>query len=316
MNRVLVLAGGLSHERDVSLKSGRRVTDALRAVGVDAVLRDTDAGLLPALQADPVDAVFIALHGAAGEDGALRGVLDLTDVPYAGAGPDACRIAFDKPAAKAVVAEAGVHVPPGVALPHSTFRELGATAVLDQVVSRLDVPLMVKPARGGSALGATVVREVSELPAAMVQAFSYGDVAVVERYVTGTEVAVTVVDTGDGARALPAVEICVCSGGPYDYEARYTAGTTEFFAPARLTPEVAAEVARVAVLAHEALGLADLSRSDLVVDDDGTVWFLEVNVSPGMTETSLLPLAVAADGLDLGVLCRDLLAAALGRRSG
>jgi D-alanine-D-alanine ligase len=314
LHRVLVLAGGLSHERDVSLRSGRRVVDALRSVGIDAVTRDTDAGLLAALQNDPFDALFITLHGAAGEDGALRGVLDLLGVPYAGAGPNACRVAFDKAAAKSVVALAGIDVPAGISLPHSTFRELGAPAVLDAVVERLGLPLMVKPARGGSALGATAVVDAAQLPAAMVLAFSYGDVAVVEHYVSGTEVAVTVIDTGDGPRALPAVEICVHGGRPYDYEARYTAGSTEFYAPARLSPAVAERAAEVAVCAHRSLGLTDLSRSDLMVDPEGRVWFLEVNVSPGMTETSLLPLAVTAAGLDLGVVVRDILAAAVHRR--
>jgi D-alanine-D-alanine ligase len=317
LQRVMVLAGGLSHERDVSLKSGRRVTDALKSVGLDAVLHDADPGLLPMLQdqSSTFDAVFVALHGAAGEDGSLRGVLDLMGVPYAGAGPNACRVAFDKPTAKSVVALAGVLVPPGIALPHSTFRELGANAVLEAVVAKLGLPLMVKPARGGSALGAQVVREASELPNAMVQAFSYGDVAVVEHFIAGTEVAVTVIDTGAGPWALPAVEICVHGGLFYDYEARYTAGSTEFFAPARLSPELAAEAAQVAVLAHRALGITDLSRSDLIIDVEGRVWFLEVNVSPGMTETSLLPLAAAAAGLDLGVLCLDVLASAVARRS-
>lgn len=315
VRRVVVLAGGLTHERDVSLRSGRRVVDALRAVGVEAVLRDTDATLLGALAADPPDAVFIALHGGAGEDGAVRGVLDLAGMPYAGAGPSACRMAFDKPTAKAVVASAGIDTPPWVTLPATTFRELGAAAVLERLLARLHLPLMVKPAQGGSALGATAVRTAEGLSAAMVTCFSYGPTALVESYVEGVEVAVSVVDTGDGPLALPAAEVVVHDGGPYDYEARYTAGATDFFVPARLSAEIAGRVGEVAVRVHEVLGLRDVSRSDLVVDGDGIVHFLEVNVSPGLTETSLLPMSVAAAGLDLGVLFRDLLQQALVRRS-
>ena len=316
--RVLILAGGLSHERDVSLKSGRRVLDALRAVGVDATLRDADATLLAHLAdtqagAQRYDAVLVCLHGGAGEDGALREVLDIAEVPYVGATPDACRMAWDKPTAKALAARAGLHTPGSVVLPHAAFRELGASAVLDRLVGHLGLPLMVKPARGGSALGCTTVDKPDELPAAMISCFSYGEAALVEQFVAGTELAVTVVDTGDGPRALPAVEIVPLSG-VYDYSARYTAGQTEFFAPARLSEAVAAAVSEAAVAAHLALGLRDLSRVDLIVDGDGTVQLLEVNTAPGMTETSLLPMAVEAAGLSFGELLRDLLRQAAARR--
>jgi D-alanine-D-alanine ligase len=312
--RYLVLAGGLSHERDVSLKSGRRVLDALRSAGVEADLRDADASLLSVLSATPYDAVLVALHGGAGEDGALRQVLELTGVPYVGSTPDACRAAWDKPTAKAVAIAAGLSTPESVTLPHSTFRELGATAVLDRIVAHLGLPLMVKPARGGSALGCTAVDKPDELPAAMVQCFSYGEAALIEQLVTGTEVAVTVLDGAGagGPRALPAVEVQPVSG-VYDYTARYTAGQTEYTAPARLSASLAAEVARVAVAAHVALGLRDLSRVDLIVDADGVAQLLEVNVSPGMTETSLLPMAVEAEGLDLGEVLGELLARAATR---
>jgi len=308
----LVLAGGLSHERDVSLRSGRRVLDALRGAGARADLRDADAGLLDALSDGGYDAVLVALHGGPGEDGALREVLELAGVPYAGPTPSACRMAWDKPTAKALAARAGLTTPQAAVLPHATFRELGAGAVIERLVAHLGLPLMVKPARGGSALGATAVHAAQELPSAMVTCFSYGEAALVEQLVTGTELAVTVVEVGAAARALPAVEIRPLDG-VYDYAARYTAGQTEFFAPARLDATVAAEVGRVAVAAHEALGLRDLSRVDLVLDDAGAVQLLEVNVSPGMTETSLLPMAVEAAGLSLGGLLCQLLEQAAAR---
>ncbi|MEP6760776.1 MAG: D-alanine--D-alanine ligase [Sporichthyaceae bacterium] len=310
--RVVVLAGGLSHERDVSLRSGSRVVDALVDAGWDASLRDADAGLVAALAADPTATVFPVLHGASGEDGAIRAVLELLGIHYVGSRPDACRLAFDKAIAKSVVAQAGLRTPEARALASATFRDLGAPALLDALVDRLGLPLVVKPNSGGSALGTSVVRAREELPTAMVGAYAYADVVLVEQFVAGTEVAVSVVDTGQGPIALPAVEIAP-DGGIYDYEARYTAGRTEFFAPARLEPETAEMVAEAAVAAHRALGLRDLSRTDLMVDAAGVPWFLEVNVSPGMTETSLTPQAVRAGGLDLGQVCADLVQAAAGR---
>ncbi len=313
--RAVVLAGGLSFEREVSLRSGRRVCDALRSAGVEASVHDADASLLPMLAEVAPDAAFIALHGGPGEDGAVRGVLDLAGVPYAGSGPRACRVAYDKPTAKALVAQALVATPESVTLPHSTFRELGAHAVLERLLDRLPLPLLVKPASGGSALGATVVRSADALPSAMVHCFSYGETTLVERFVSGTEVAVSVVEVDGEPRALPAVEI-VPRDGVFDYAARYTAGATDYYTPARLDAPVAAAVAGAALAAHRVLGLRDLSRTDLIVDADGVPWFLEVNVAPGMTETSLLPMAVAAAGLDLGEVCRSLLDAAVARGSG
>lgn len=309
---VLVLAGGLSHERDVSLRSGRRVAEALRAAGEEVVVRDVDASLLPELSSHRPGCVVPMLHGESGEDGAIREVLEVLGLPYVGSAPGACRTAFDKPVAKAAVTRAGLTTPDAVALPHEVFRELGAAAVMTAIVARFGLPLIVKPARSGSALGCSLVRSREELPSAMVNAYAYGATALVERFIAGDEVAVPVLDLGEGPRALPVVQIRA-DGGVYDYSARYTAGTTAFEVPARLPAPLLAECGRVAVAAHEALGLRDLSRSDLIVDAEGTVWFLEVNVAPGFTETSTVPLAIAAEGLDLGKVCAGLVAAATAR---
>jgi D-alanine-D-alanine ligase len=297
--RVLVLAGGLSYERDVSLRSGRRVLDALRAAGVDATVCDVDVELLPSLTADPPDAVVIALHGAAGEDGSLQAILDLCGVPYVGGDAQAARLAWDKPTAKSVLREAGIATPDWVALPQERFTELGAGAVLDRLLSRFGLPLMVKPAQGGSGLGTSVVRDATALATAMVGCFAYHPTALIEPYVSGMDVAVSVVDTGDGPVALPAVEI-VARDGVYDYAARYTAGLTTWHTPARLEPDVAHRVSEVALDAHRALGLRDLSRIDLIVAENGTPYVIEASVAPGMTDTSLLPMSVSAAGLDLG----------------
>jgi D-alanine-D-alanine ligase len=205
-----------------------------------------------------------------------------------------------------------VRTPASVALPADTFREVGAAAVMAAMIDRLGLPLAVKPARGGSALGFSVVRDPDDLPTAMVSCFSYGSVALVERYIDGVEVTVPVLDVDGAATAFPLVEIRP-DGGVYDYTARYTAGATEFIVPAELDPAVAAECTRVAESAHAALGLRDLSRSDLIVDRDQNVWFLEVNVAPGMTETSLVPLSIEAAGLDLGKVFAGLCAEAAGR---
>ena len=308
-DRVVVLAGGLSPERDVSQRSGRRVAEALRVRGIEVEVRDVDAELLPALAADPPSCVVPMLHGATGEDGALRDVLAALGLPFVGSTAAACRAAFDKPVALAQLAAAGIDVPRSVALPHATFRELGAAAVISAVVRAVGLPAVVKPTRGGSALGVAVVRDESDLPAAMVGAFAYGDTVMIEEHIAGTEVAVCVLDDGSaadsGPRTLPAVEIRP-DDDFYSYSARYTAGATKFFVPARLPEPVLQAAAHAALTAHRTLGLRDWSRTDLIAADDGRVVVLEVNVAPGMTETSLFPQAVAAEGLDLGAVVASL----------
>ncbi len=309
---VVVLAGGLSHERDVSLRSGRRVSQALRDLGVEVLESDVDSTLVPRLTELGLPVVFPVLHGEAGEDGSLREVLALLGVPFVGSVGSACRVSFDKSIATTVMADAGVRTPAQVALPHEIFRELGALALVAALGDQIGFPMMVKPSRGGSALGASLVTRAEELPAAMVGAYAYGPVAVVEEFIQGTEVTVAVVDRGQGPAALPAVEIRPDSG-IYDYAARYTAGATRFLCPAEVSDAVAERCADLALRVHEVLGLRDLSRTDLIITPDGEPVFLETNVAPGMTETSAVPLASEAAGWSLGKMCVDLVRVAAAR---
>lgn len=309
---VIVLAGGLSHERDVSLRSGRRVVQALREAGHRVTESDVNAQLLDTIASveDPI--VFPVLHGGAGEDGALREVFDVLGVEYVGSSGRASHVAFDKAVASPLVAAAGHATPKQAALPQDMFRELGARALVDALAASIGFPMMVKPAMSGSSLGCTRVNDAAALPAAIVTAFGYGAVAVVEEFIDGRELAVSVVDLGGGTKTLPAVEIQPLSGS-YDYAARYTAGETRFIAPADLTPELAARCSELALDAHRILGLRDISRTDLIIRD-GVPYFLEVNVAPGMTETSLVPLAIEAGGLEFGDVCSSLVATAHARR--
>ena len=304
--KVVVLAGGLSHERDVSEKSGRRLAESLRDFGHEVVVKDTDDSLLKYLSDNKPDVVIPMLHGAAGEDGTLRDVFEALQIPYVGSTPDACRIAFDKPVAKSIVAKSNLNVPKGVALPHATFRELGADAVITAVLNLVGLPAMVKPARGGSAQGATIVQDANQLPSALVSAFAYGEIAVIEQFIEGTEIAVSVVESDGKLKVLPIVEILPDSGF-YDYHHRYTAGITEFFCPARLSDEVTKKAMDAAKVIHNSLNLRDLSRSDLIVDKNNEIWFIEVNVAPGLTETSLFPQSVEASDSELGLIFDSLI---------
>lgn len=308
---VMILAGGLSHERDVSVRSGRRVLEELKSAGHMVTLHDVDSGLIPALRSLGDGVVWPLLHGASGEDGSLQALLELVGVPFVGTGSKEARVAWTKPVAKAVIARAGVATPDFVTLPQSLFREVGAENVLDAVAARFDFPLVVKPARGGSALGVTLVDSRENLSRAMVHCFAYDDMALIERAVHGTEVAVSVVGTGDDARVLAGVEI-ICEGA-YDFDARYNPGRVEYFAPARLTETQAAAVESATLTVHRTLGLRDLSRIDLVVDADGVPQILDVNIAPGMTETSLFPQAAEAAGSSLAEVYREIAGAAAER---
>jgi D-alanine-D-alanine ligase len=303
---VFILSGGLSPERDVSLRSGRRIADCLRNRDFDVEIVDVDDSLAEEISTRKPDCVIPLVHGLAGENGELAALIALLGVPHIGSSAESCRQAFDKPTANDVVSQAGLSVPRFIVLEQQTFRTQDAQDVLRSALSDLGLPLVVKPVQGGSSLGVSVVRTPAELAYAMVNAFAYGDRALLQAYVPGTEVTVGVLQRGEDVQSLPVVQINA-DGGLYDYQARYTAGATEFTIPADLPDDVLVQCGAAAVAVHAALQLRHWSRCDLIVDEGGRVWFLEVNVAPGMTETSTYPQAIAAAGLEMGEVVANLI---------
>jgi D-alanine-D-alanine ligase len=307
---VAVIAGGLSFEREVSLRSGRRVAEGLDEKGYRVALLDADEQLVESLRAGYFDAAFLALHGRFGEDGTVAALLELLGMPYTGSSFDASRLAFDKLAAKSVLRRAGLRVPEAIPVGEGALRELGMGALLDRAVDRLGLPLVVKPNRGGSALGIRLVERADQLPAALMTAFGYDDTVLLERRVLGTELALAVVD---GLSPLPAVEIRPKQGW-YDFAARYTHGAADFRVPAEIDSGLAKHCLEVAQAAHLALGCRDLSRTDAIVDEDGTCWVLELNTGPGLTSTSLVPTAADSAGVSFADLAAHLTNRAIARR--
>jgi D-alanine-D-alanine ligase len=307
---VAVIAGGLSFEREVSLRSGRRVADALRERGYRVGELDADDQLVEALQDGEFDVAFLALHGRFGEDGTVASILELLGLPYTGSSLDASRLAFDKLAAKAVLRRAGLPVPSAIPLTEGALRELGVAALLDRAMDELGLPLVVKPNRGGSALGVRLVERPAQLATALMAAFGYDDTVLLEQRVVGTELALSVVD---GLATLPPVEIRPKEGW-YDFSARYTHGAAEFRVRADIDPEGADRCLQAAHAAHLALGCRDISRVDAIIDSDGVCRILEVNTGPGLTTTSLVPMAADAANISFTDLAAHLTDRAVARR--
>jgi D-alanine-D-alanine ligase len=298
---VAVLNGGSSLEREVSLASGSRVTNALESRGHRVSRMDVDARLVGQLRDMDVDVVFLALHGSSGEDGTVQSLLSLVGLPHTGPDALASALAWDKAVALGLSARAGLATPPGIVLSQAAFRDLGAAAAMSEVVQQLGSHLVVKPVNGGSSLGLSIITSESELPGAIVGAYSHSDRVLVERFVPGTEIAVTVFD----GEALPPVEI-VPRSGAYDFAARYTAGATEFHAPARLDDDTTERARSAALTMADVLGARHILRVDMIVTDDGEPTVLEADTSPGLTTTSLVPLAAQAHGLDFAAFCDRL----------
>jgi D-alanine-D-alanine ligase len=307
---VAVLKGGSSLERQVSLRSGARVEDALERLGHDVMPIDVGADLIEQLESVRPDVAFLALHGRGGEDGTVQELLDIVGIPYTGSGVLACMRSVDKVLTKHLLLEAGLPTPEFFAFSETAFKELGAADALPAIEARLAFPIVVKPAAQGSALGVKFARTAQDVPAALVAAFSYDSRVLLERHVAGRDVAVSVLD---GA-ALPVVEAVPRDEDFYDFEARYEIGRTDFVCPADLTPECTARTQEVAVATYELLGCRGFARVDLMIEDgSGEPLVLEVNAIPGLTETSLLPMAAEASGISFDELIAKILQLALTR---
>jgi D-alanine-D-alanine ligase len=313
--KVAVLKGGRSLERKVSLRSGAHVQEALQRLGHEVVALDAGGELLSQLLAAKPDAAFIALHGRDGEDGTVQGLLEAIGLPYTGSSPAACMSCTDKALAKHLMREGGVPTPDFHFLREASIKELGAAAAVGNIEGRLGFPLVVKPAVGGSALGVKFARTGEELPGALVGAFSYDGTIVIERYVRGRDLAVSVLDGGAPAGrgeerplALPVVEAVPREEDFYDYESRYEIGMTTFVCPAELAPETTERAQELALRVYELLGCHGVARVDLMLEQDSDeLWVLETNVVPGLTETSLLPQAADAAGIGFDDLVERIL---------
>jgi D-alanine-D-alanine ligase len=303
--KVAVLKGGRSLERGVSLRTGARVEDALERLGHDVLVLEADGGLVKRLDEGRPDVAFVALHGAGGEDGTAQELLEILGIPFTGPGVAACGRCIDKVLAKHEMRGAGVPTPDWFAFNETAFRELGAADALGALEQRLGFPVVVKPSRGGSALGVKFAASWFEVPEALVSAFSYHDRVLLERFVEGRELAVSVL----GGEPLPVVEAIPADGDRYDFEARYEIGRTTFACPAELG-ELEGAVTEAALGAYEALGCSGFSRVDLILGEDGPQ-VLEVNAIPGLTDTSLLPQAAEAAGISFERLVERILDLAL-----
>jgi D-alanine-D-alanine ligase len=300
--KVAVLKGGRSLERGVSLRSAARVEDALERLGHEVAAIDAGADLVRRLIEEEPELAFVAMHGVGGEDGTAQELLEILGVPFTGPGAAACARCMDKALAKHAIREAGLPTPDWFAFNETAFRELGAADTLGRLERGLGFPLVVKPSRGGSSLGVRFAAAESEVPQALVSAFSYDDRVILERFVEGRELAVSVV----GDEALPIVEAIPAEGDRYDFEARYEIGRTRFVCPAELSEEEASAVTDVALATYRALGCTGFVRIDLILAADGP-WVLEANAIPGLTDTSLLPQAAEVAGMSFERLVERIL---------
>ncbi|HVC84350.1 MAG TPA: D-alanine--D-alanine ligase [Solirubrobacteraceae bacterium] len=312
MTRVAVLKGGRSLERQVSLASGARVEASLERLGHEIVPIDVGMDLVARLNEARPDVAFIALHGRGGEDGTVQELLEVLGIPYTGSTVHACVRCSDKVLAKHALRDGGLPTPDWVVLGEIALHELGAGEALPGIEERLGFPLVVKPVSQGSSLGVKFASSAAELPTALVAALSYGTRVLLERYVAGRELAVSLLAGPDGgpALALPIVEAVPQGPEFYDFAARYEIGRTEFVCPAVLEPDVAERVREIALAAWELLSCRGFARVDMILGDDGPI-VLEINPIPGLTETSLFPQAADAAGLGFDEVVERVLSSAV-----
>ncbi len=293
--------GGTSAEREVSLRSGQAVYRALVRCGYQAVMIDAATDVPKALRTKRVRMVFIALHGRGGEDGAMQGLLEVMGIPYTGSGVRASAVAMHKVATKTLLSAHGIPVPAG------TVALAGASSPAKSPAG-FKFPLVVKPASEGSTIGVSILRRQSDWQAALRRAHAHDREAVVETYIPGRELTISVLD----GTALPPVEI-VPQGGFYDYTAKYTKGQSRYLCPAPLSRAIQRRLSQLAVDAYRILGCEGAVRVDFRLTPRDQPYVLEVNTIPGMTETSLLPMAAAQAGLDYDQLTERILRSAVSR---
>lgn len=300
--RVCVLKGGTSAEREVSLKSGQAIEEALRRAGYSVVSIDfKEVENICSLKKEQIDVVFIALHGLGGEDGTVQGWLELIGMPYTGSGVLTSALAMDKSACRKIWK--GEH------LKQACYQVVKSFPFSLQITP----PLVIKPARSGSTLGVSLVRENPEIEQAMLEAFKYDrECIIIEDYIEGREVTVGIIDDPE-PRALPVIEI-IPRGMLYDYTTKYTKGMCDYIVPASLPPADCTKIQNMALKAYKSLGCRDFGRVDMIWRE-GEVYLLEVNTIPGMTEISLVPRAARAEGIEFHQLVDKIVKQALNRRN-
>ena len=312
-----MLKGGRSLERQVSLRSGARVQDALERLGHDVVALDVGSDLVTQLAATAPEIAFVALHGRDGEDGTVQELLEVMGIPYTGSGVSACIRAADKVLAKHAMRDAGVPTPDFYAFSETAFQALGAAQALPAIEERLQFPIVVKPASQGSALGIKFARTAADVPQALVAAFSYDRKVLLERYVPGRDLAVSVLERTGAPQALPIVEalpVRQTEEDFYDFESRYEIGRTRFVCPAELDDDVTTRAQELALAVYELMGCSGFARVDLMLETaTDELFVLETNPIPGLTDTSLLPQAADAAGVSFDELIEQILDVALAR---
>ena len=301
---VALLAGGASGEREISLASGAGAKAALEEAGFTVTVFDPASKEdLKDLVSGQFDVAFICLHGRYGEDGTIQGLLEILGIPYIGSGVWSSALAMDKARAKVFYRHFGINTPPSATL------HAGKPYDIERIVERVGFPCVVKPANEGSALGVHIVEDKQALEQAISKVFTLDAEILVETYIKGTELTVSVLGNEE-PEALPIIEI-VPKNDFYDFESKYAPGGSEHICPARLSVEDTAKVQEMAIAAHKALGCTGVSRTDIIMDGNGVCWTLETNTVPGMTSTSLLPDAARAAGYTFAELCTRLIAYAL-----
>ncbi len=305
-----MLKGGRSLERQVSLRSGARVQDALGHLGHQALAVDVGPELVAELTALAPEIAFVALHGRDGEDGTVQELLEIMGIRYTGSGVSACIRAADKVLAKHAMRDRQIPTPDFYAFNETAFKTLGAAQALPAIEQRLQFPIVVKPARQGSALGIKFARTPADVPSALVAAFSYDRKVLLERHVQGRELAVSILEQNGAPTPLPIVEAVPEQESFYDFESRYEIGRTKFVCPAQLDPDLERRASQIALDTYVLLGCSGFARVDLMLSQTtGEPYVLEVNPIPGLTETSLLPQAAEAAGISFDELIAAVLAA-------